>query len=105
MPQAVRSIECDAREQQDREAQSTIEGNKQKHSYKEWADILNSAAEKSLTKVPPSIRQPYISEDTWKKIEERDKLAAEQDPKHAQKIKEIKKDIKKRIKKYKNRRS
>ena len=30
-------------------------------------EILKSAVENTLTKVPPNIRQPYITEDTWKK--------------------------------------
>ena len=62
---------------------------------------FKSAAENSLTKVPPNIRQSYISEDTWKKIEERDKLEAEQNPEHAQKIKDLKKEMRKSTKKDK----
>ena len=100
-PQGVLTPPHDAREQQRREVQDAIEGNQQTKSYKEWAEILKSAAENSLTKVPPNIRESYISEDTWKKIEERDKLEAEQNPENAQKIKDLKKEIRKSTKKDK----
>ena len=62
-----RSIAGDAWEQHDREVQGAIEGGEQEKGYEAWTEILKSAVENTMTKVPTNIRQRYIFEDTWKK--------------------------------------
>ena len=81
----------DAWDNFNKEVQEAIKGGEQEKGYEAWTEILKCADENNLIKVPPNIRQPYISEDTWKKIEERDKLVAEQKPANADRIRELKK--------------
>ncbi len=57
----------DAWEKFNKEVQEAIEGGEQEKGYEAWTEILKSAIENALTKVPPNIRQPYITEDTLKK--------------------------------------
>ncbi len=63
-----------------------------------WSELINEAAEDTLTKMPPEQKQPYIGEETWNVLEEKWKANEDRD---FEKVKTLDKTIRDRIRKEK----